>query len=174
MYKTSKRALLLACILALIGLSISCAVDQEAPQAADQGGPPEQNQEDQQATAQEDQRGEDEEGHPPRNAFMFPPTNLQVLQVEEAEDLRPIMRAFTAGLGVGCQHCHEEDNFAADTPIKENARNMIRIVEHLNTDVFTWPNAPTATCFMCHKGHEKPELEPPTESDDTPPSQEAS
>ena len=33
MYKTSKRALLLACILALIGLSISCAVDQEGQQA---------------------------------------------------------------------------------------------------------------------------------------------
>ncbi|MCZ6877582.1 MAG: c-type cytochrome, partial [Acidobacteria bacterium] len=122
---------------------------------------------DQQATAQEDQRGEDEEGHPPRNAFMFPPTNLQVLQVEEAEDLRPIMRAFTAGLGVGCQHCHEEGNFAVDTELKELARNMIRMVEHLNADVFTWSNAPTATCFMCHKGHEKPELEPPPESDDT-------
>ena len=166
MYKTSKRAPLLVCILALIGLSISCAVEQE--------GLPEQSQVDQQAAAQEDQSGEDEEGRPPRNAFMFPPTNLQVLQVEEAEDLRPIMRSFNAGLGVGCQHCHEEGNFAADTAIKENARNMIRIVEHLNTDVFTWPNAPTATCFMCHKGHEKPELQPPPESDDTPPSQEAS
>ncbi|MCZ6485827.1 MAG: hypothetical protein O6826_09025, partial [Acidobacteria bacterium] len=101
-------------------MSISCAVDQE--------GTLEQNQEDQQATAQEDQRGEDEEGHPPRNAFMFPPTNLQVLQVEEAEDLRPIRRSFTGGLGVGCHHCHEEGNFSADTELKERARNMIRMV----------------------------------------------
>jgi len=64
------------------------------------------------------------------------------------------MRAFNAGLGVECEFCHEPPDFAKDTEQKERARHMIEIVQDLNSTAFTWPNAPRATCFMCHRGHE--------------------
>jgi len=145
--KKSKFAALIVCFFLLIGLGISCGGNQEAQQAENQG--------DQQGTSEEDRR----QG----TAFDNPATNLQILEVEKPEDLRPIMRSFNRGLGVHCEFCHEEEDFAKDTEHKEQARNMIEIVRHLNSEVFTWPNAPRATCFMCHRGHEEPEFEPPPE-----------
>ena len=135
MYKKSKFAPLIVCFFLLIGLGISCGGNQEAQQAENQGA----------------QQGAREEGRRRGAAFNHPLTNLQILQVEKAEDLRPIMRAFNAGLGVECGFCHEPPDFAKDTEHKERARNTIEMVRHLNSEVFTWPNAPRATCFMCHR-----------------------
>ena len=139
MNKKSKVGPLMVCFFLLIGLGISCGGNQEA----------------QQSTSEEDRRR--------GTAFDNPATNLQILEVEKPEDLRPIMRAFNRGLGVDCEFCHEEEDFAKDTAHKERARNMIEIVRNLNSEAFTWPNAPRATCFMCHRGHEEPEFEPPPE-----------
>lgn len=136
MYEKSKFAPLIVCLFLLMGLGISA------------------------------QQGSSEEGRRRGTAFDHPPTNLQILQVEKAADLRPIMRAFNAGLGVECEFCHEPPDFAKDTEQKERARHMIEIVRDLNSEAFTWPNAPRATCFMCHRGHEEPEFEPPPEESD--------
>ena len=126
----------------LIGLGISCGGNQEAQQSTS------------------------EEGRRRGTAFDNPATNLQILEVEKPEDLRPIMRAFNAGLGVECEFCHEPPDSAKDTEQKERARHMIEIVQDLNSEAFTWPNAPRATCFMCHRGHEEPEFQPPPEESD--------
>ena len=64
------------------------------------------------------QQGSSEEGRRRGTAFDKPATNLQILQVEKPEDLRPIMRAFNRGLGVHCEFCHEEGDFAKDTEHK--------------------------------------------------------
>lgn len=141
-HQKSKSALLVVGFFLLIGLGIS------------RGG----NQEAQQSTS--------EEGRRRGTAFDNPATNLQILEVEKPEDLRPIMRAFNAGLGVECEFCHEPPDFAKDTEQKERARHMIEIVRDLNSEAFTWPNAPRVTCFMCHRGHEEPEFEPPPEESD--------
>ncbi len=135
----SKSAPPVVGVILLIGLGISCGGNQEAQQSTS------------------------EEGRRRGTAFDNPATNLQILEVEKPEDLRPIMRAFNAGLGVECRFCHEPPDFAKDTEQKERSRNMIVMVRYLNSEVFTWPNAPRATCFMCHRGHEEPELEPPPE-----------
>ena len=138
---------LIVCFFLLIGLGISCGGNQEAQQAENQGA----------------QQEASEEGRRRGTAVDNPPTNLQILQVEKPEDLRPIRRALNPGVGVHCEFCHEEGDFAKDTEHKERARNMIEMVRHLNSEVFTWPNAPRATCLMCHRGHEEPEFQPPPE-----------
>ena len=75
MNKKSKFLPLIVCFFLLIGLGISCGGNQEA------------------------QQGTSEEGRRQGTAFDNPATNLQILEVEKPEDLRPIMRAFNVGLG---------------------------------------------------------------------------
>ncbi len=75
MYKKSTFAPLIVCFFLLMGLVILA----------------------QQGTSEEDRRR--------GTAFDNPATNLQILEVEKPEDLRPIMRAFNRGLGVGCEFC---------------------------------------------------------------------
>jgi len=62
------------------------------------------------------------------------PKNLKVLKVPAA-DLIPIMRSFSAGLGVECDFCHVKGNFASDdNPHKEIARKMIVMAEQINSN----------------------------------------
>ena len=50
------------------------------------------------------------------------PKNLKVLKVPTSE-LIPIMRSFSAGLGVECDFCHVKGDFASDdNPHKNIAR----------------------------------------------------
>lgn len=101
-----------------------------------------------------------------RDAFDKPPTNLQVLEVEHPSELRPIMRNFGQSLGVGCDFCHNTEDWAEDVPHKEIAREMIKMVRQINADVFTaelftWEDdVPRATCNMCHNGHAHPQFKP--------------
>jgi hypothetical protein len=68
------------------------------------------------------------------------------------------------GLGVKCNFCHvmePQKDFAADTEKKNIARGMLKLTGRINSDVFTWKEAPKATCYMCHHGAEKPVLTAP-------------
>src|ERR1700730_16072605 len=68
--------------------------------------------------------------HPP----MPEPKNLKVLKVSH-DELMPIMRAFSPGLGVRCDHCHAKGDFASDdNPHKEIARKMIVMAQQINTN----------------------------------------
>ena len=86
------------------------------------------------------------------------PKNLKVLKVPAA-DLIPIMRSFSAGLGVECDFCHVKGNFASDeNPHKDIARKMIVMAEHINAN---FPDGKThVTCYTCHRGEEEPKTEP--------------
>ena len=95
------------------------------------------------------------------DAFSEPATNLEVLEVENPEDLRPIMQNFARSLGVGCRFCHNTEDWAEDIPHKETARKMIEMVKQINAEVFTWNRAPRATCNMCHNGSVYPHFNPP-------------
>jgi hypothetical protein len=94
-------------------------------------------------------------------------TNLKVLPKDiKKDDLVRVMRAFSQGLGVRCDHCHvlslEAQDFASDKkPEKQMARGMMGLVHKLNTEFFTYKDAPKATCFMCHHGEKKPTLTAP-------------
>ncbi|HEX4386884.1 MAG TPA: c-type cytochrome [Myxococcales bacterium] len=101
-------------------------------------------------------------------------TNLKILPKDiTKDDLVHTMRAFNAGLGVRCDFCHvlsqEKKDFAADTkPEKQMARGMMKMVHQLNTQDFNYKDAPKATCFMCHHGEKKPQLQPPPAPDAPP------
>jgi photosynthetic reaction center cytochrome c subunit len=108
-------------------------------------------------------------GAAPRPPMKVPDkfTNLKVLPKDIRKDqLVQVMRAFSQGLGQRCDFCHvlslETQDFASDKkPEKQMARGMMGLVHKLNTDFFTYKDAPKATCFMCHHGEKKPTLSPP-------------
>ncbi len=82
------------------------------------------------------------------------PSNLQILKGSNREII-PIMRSYTAALGVQCNYCHVQGNFASDdNPKKGVARDMIRMVMDINT------KNPVVdakvTCYTCHRGATEP------------------
>lgn len=94
-----------------------------------------------------------------------PPTNLKVLPKDMTRPaLTALMRTFTAGLGVQCNHCHVEDmamRASDDNPKKDIARKMIQMTADLNKQLDAIgtpapPDAPKVTCFTCHRGAIKP------------------
>ena len=114
------------------------------------------------------------QGQPPKNLQVLPKdmTRRQVVQV---------MRGFTRGLGVRCNHCHvgEGDDlskydFASDAkPEKATARKMIAMVNAINNTHLAGvgepaeppapgqPPAPKVTCYTCHRGDMMPLTAPP-------------
>jgi nitrate/TMAO reductase-like tetraheme cytochrome c subunit len=117
--------------------------------------------------------------------------NLQVLPRDlTREQLLAIMRTFTRGLGVRCNHCHvvtattpkEELDFASDAKEEKRvARVMIQMTRQINTEWLArveaaegedhGPSAATPTapmllqprvgCWTCHRGRPEPEMPPP-------------
>jgi Photosynthetic reaction centre cytochrome C subunit len=103
-----------------------------------------------------------------------PPTNLKVLaSTTTVRELLPVMKGFTQGLGVRCQHCHvyrgenPDDlsafDFASDEKTaKASARSMMRMVRVVNEDLLKGVGEPTAagdpkvTCYTCHRGEKRP------------------
>jgi hypothetical protein len=87
------------------------------------------------------------------------PTNLKVLKVTTGQETVQIMRTFTAGLGVQCNYCHVQGNFASDeNPKKEIARHMIAMSQDINK---TFPDGKMhVTCFTCHRGETEPKTAP--------------
>jgi tetratricopeptide (TPR) repeat protein len=103
-------------------------------------------------------------------------TNLQVLAKDTARpELVRTMRRWAGELGVRCAHCHVgPDNlqgmdFAADTkPSKRAAREMIRMVQHINGSVMAaLPPRDGArdgvSCYTCHRRDIRPPLPLPQE-----------
>jgi hypothetical protein len=107
-----------------------------------------------------------------------PPTNLKVLPADtEVRALVAMMRGFTRGLGVRCQHCHvykgdtPDDlttfDFASDEKqAKPTARAMIRMVMDINErhlkDIgeHAPPGEMKVTCYTCHRGETMPLTSP--------------
>ena len=87
------------------------------------------------------------------------PTNLKVLKVATGSEVRQIMRTFTAGLGVQCNYCQVQGNFASDdNPKKETARHMITMSQEINSK---FPDGKMhVTCFTCHRGETEPKTAP--------------
>lgn len=97
--------------------------------------------------------------------------NLKVLPQDISDEkLDSIMKTFTVALGVECKFCHQRDNvftvntdYAADiNPMKENARDMMRMVIDINRRYFNYDSTQrpeylrTITCKNCHLGQPLP------------------
>jgi len=101
-----------------------------------------------------------------------PPTNLQVLPKDMTrQQVVAIMQQFNMALGVGCNHCHEEQAGAAPNangqiPInppsdakqeKKTARVMLKMVADINMRLGAELGKPAANvvqvnCATCHRG----------------------
>jgi Photosynthetic reaction centre cytochrome C subunit len=97
--------------------------------------------------------------------------NLKVLPKDISEEkLDSIMKTYTVALGVECKFCHPPimefpdslDYVSDKEPMKENARDMMRMVIDINRRYFYFDSTQrpeylhTITCKNCHRGHELP------------------
>jgi hypothetical protein len=99
------------------------------------------------------------------------PTNLQVLpKTMTQQEVVTVMRTFTQGLGVMCDHCHvgtQADRAKDDKPEKATARKMIKMMMAINDDFLKdvgtapEPGKNKVTCYTCHRGAVKPLTVPP-------------
>ena len=86
------------------------------------------------------------------------PTNLKMLKAATGAEVRQIMRTFTSGLGVQCNYCHVQGNFASDdNPKKAIARHMIEITQRVNGQFAD--GKMHVTCYTCHRGEAIPKTE---------------
>ena len=87
------------------------------------------------------------------------PKNLKILSPDE---VRPAMRAFTVGLGVKCDFCHVEGNFASDDKrAKLTARNMITMTREINAHFKG--EKERVSCYTCHRAEHEPKAAPPAQ-----------
>jgi hypothetical protein len=99
--------------------------------------------------------------------------NLQLLKGIPEDQFMDTMGFFSAALGVGCEFCHGSDSignwerFADETPMKQTARKMIRMVNDINKRHFAGQRA--LTCYSCHRGGQQPQLIPPLDGIYDPP-----
>ena len=83
--------------------------------------------------------------------------NLKILKDDE---VRPMMGAFVAALGVKCDGCHAQGeggrpDFASDAnPKKDVARTMIAMVREDNSKFLAGKTQ--LTCYTCHRGESIP------------------
>jgi photosynthetic reaction center cytochrome c subunit len=91
--------------------------------------------------------------------------NLKLL--DSKTDISFVMQMFNEALGVQCNYCHMEGDFAADgNPKKEMARKMIAMVRLIDT---SFPSSAgvfpdgyhEVDCTTCHRGNVKPETKAP-------------
>lgn len=98
-----------------------------------------------------------------------PPENVKILTELDPQALRGEMRRMSAALGVTCDHCHVDGNFASDEkPPKRSARWMLKMTRALNTREFPKYQIKDGesvlgrvTCFTCHRGAIEPPTAPP-------------
>ena len=74
------------------------------------------------------------------------------------------MRTYTAGLGVRCDYCHVQGDFASDENHKKVvARMMITMTQDINSK-FPGAARERVTCYTCHRGETEPKSAPPPPS----------
>jgi hypothetical protein len=84
--------------------------------------------------------------------------DIQVLKELQADQIPVTMHFFSAALGSECSACHQANratgalDFAAQTRSKTTARQMIKLVEAVNSGSF----GAKINCGTCHQGHERP------------------
>lgn len=90
--------------------------------------------------------------------------NVQILRGIPVDEFMDTMGMFSAATGLNCTNCHQADNstswdsYAVETPLKQTARRMLRIVNATNKDSFGGRRA--ITCYTCHHGDQRPKAVP--------------
>lgn len=81
--------------------------------------------------------------------------NITAMKGTKASEVIPAMQYFSASLNVGCDFCHEENDYAADTKdAKRATRSMIAMQNEINAKHFA--GNLEVTCATCHNGLSHP------------------
>jgi photosynthetic reaction center cytochrome c subunit len=90
--------------------------------------------------------------------------NIQVLGGIPVDEFMETMGFFSSSLGLNCADCHTRQSegnwahYADDTPLKNTARRMVRMVTAINSSNFG--QARPVTCWTCHRGDQRPQNRP--------------
>jgi photosynthetic reaction center cytochrome c subunit len=89
--------------------------------------------------------------------------NVQVLKGISVDDFLGTMGIMAAALQFDCSDCHvgagtDKVDWAADTPRKRMARNMVNMVTTINRTNFG--GRQMVTCWTCHRNRDKPMVTP--------------
>lgn len=81
--------------------------------------------------------------------------NVTVLTGLTVDQFMGTMGVFSAALGLSCENCHTASSddwalYAQETPFKETARRMVRMMANINEQNFG--GRQVVTCFTCHRG----------------------
>jgi len=91
----------------------------------------------------------------------FPPPPYKNLKLIEPALLQETMLSWPPALGVQCTFCHVKDDFASDEkPEKAMARRMVVMIRQVNSNWSDGKRQRHVTCFACHRGSTRPQLEP--------------
>src|SRR5437867_9682225 len=89
--------------------------------------------------------------------------NIQALKGIPIDDFMQTMGLMAAALQFDCSDCHvgagtDKVDWAADTPRKRMARNMVNMVATINKTNFG--GRQMVTCWTCHRNRDKPLVTP--------------
>jgi len=89
--------------------------------------------------------------------------NVLILKDVPVSNFIPIMRRFSAALGVECEHCHVATDYSSDEKgPKATARKMMTMAGAINKEHFGGQNA--VSCYTCHRGQTQPATSAPSTS----------
>jgi len=86
--------------------------------------------------------------------------DLRILNGMNVRTFGQIMGWFSRELGVKCTHCHQETDFAADTPKKTRARQMLEMTGYLGDGRYYPKGNSPVGCGTCHQGNAVPQRTP--------------
>jgi photosynthetic reaction center cytochrome c subunit len=90
--------------------------------------------------------------------------DVQILKGIPVDEFMDTMGFFSASLSLNCTDCHGAGaagswaSYADNTPLKQTARRMMRMVADINKEKFAGARA--VTCFTCHGGSRTPKVIP--------------
>jgi hypothetical protein len=83
--------------------------------------------------------------------------NLKIYPKEtDVAQIKKDMKLVSKALGVQCDHCHDLEAMDKDSPMKEKARLMMKMVGTINGNLKKDGFKDQVTCNTCHAGKEKP------------------
>jgi hypothetical protein len=101
-------------------------------------------------------KGDKDDDHKGASKANEKPKNLKLLPKSwSRKQVVRVMKKFEKSLGVECEFCHKDKNYASDdNKHKKTARMMMRMTGDLNKKFFGGKGK--VSCYTCHQGKKEP------------------